>query len=460
MAARSGKEAIFLLSMPPQVLLVLALLPLVAVDGLQHEREHEHVAAAAVLPNAGVSTPLAGLEGFSVPAYVANFSKESELRQHVLGGLGLQLTTSHPNNRSDVVPVDADGVLVDLDLKHPFPMRSVHNKQQKEPQSLESSRNIEGDSVPTLDRAEESEEGSRSTFASGDEKVERGDRKHSLYGMRRATRLRSLANSHFVQFKRQLFKALSTDEESLEKAGGGHAHLGEWPATIVGILCIITYFYLQLTGLDTVGKIYKQKTTGNYSPAQFISQCLNGMVWCVYGWLAKKFIIVVPNFTAFLLGAVYSAIYLRYAKGNTSMHVWICLSLYVVVWLIMALIFVEHRLQTIGFFGSVTSVCMLAAPLASVGTVIKEKNTSSLPFKTSAASLINATLWLVYGLYVIVDPYVYVPSVLGVIASLVHVSLFLIYRASPGIATKTTTSDCDDGWVVSSAIALRSSNKK
>ena len=85
MATRSGKEAIFLLSMPPQVLLVLVLLPLVAVDSLQHERGHEHVAAAAVLPNAGVSTPLAGFQGVSVLAYEANFSKESELRQRVLG---------------------------------------------------------------------------------------------------------------------------------------------------------------------------------------------------------------------------------------------------------------------------------------------------------------------------------------------------------------------------------------
>lgn len=47
----------------------------------------------------------------------------------------------------------------------------------------------------------------------------------------------------------------------------------------------------------------------------------------------------------------------------------------------------------IGLTGCTLAVLMMSSPLAVIKTIVKEKNTSAMPFAISFATLLNATSW-------------------------------------------------------------------
>ena len=84
-----------------------------------------------------------------------------------------------------------------------------------------------------------------------------------------------------------------------------------------------------------------------------------------------------------------------------------------------------------GTAGCVSAVVLMASPLATVGTVIREKSTAAMPLQVSLAMTVNGTAWGCYGWFVQNDPYIYLPNILGAASGYLQLALHAKYRNPP-----------------------------
>merc|ERR1719291_65782 len=73
---------------------------------------------------------------------------------------------------------------------------------------------------------------------------------------------------------------------------------------------------------------------------------------------------------------------------------------------------------------------MLSSPLAAIGTVIKQKSTESMPFAISLAMFFNSLSWFLYAFFVILDLFIWIPNLLGLVASIIQLLLFVIFPST------------------------------
>merc|ERR1712072_70688 len=87
----------------------------------------------------------------------------------------------------------------------------------------------------------------------------------------------------------------------------------------------------------------------------------------------------------------------------------------------------ESVLFVLGIVGAGTAIVLLSSPLVTMKTVIKEKNSESMPFYTSLAMWLNSSSWGIFGWTVINDPFVYIPNILGFTAASIQLALIAKY---------------------------------
>lgn len=87
----------------------------------------------------------------------------------------------------------------------------------------------------------------------------------------------------------------------------------------------------------------------------------------------------------------------------------------------------ENAINILGSFGVGTAILLMASPLAAVKTVMAQKSTASMPFQVSLAMTLNGFCWGTYGWFVAGDLYIWLPNVIGCVAGIGQLSLFVIY---------------------------------
>eukprot|EP00055_Hartaetosiga_balthica_P003580 m.8304 g.8304 ORF g.8304 m.8304 type:complete len:303 (+) comp3078_c0_seq1:225-1133(+) len=184
---------------------------------------------------------------------------------------------------------------------------------------------------------------------------------------------------------------------------------------------------LQVSGASTSRQIVKEKSVGALSILPSLSLFTNCCIWSWYGFLVDDLPVMLPNLSGIAFGAIYTAVYLKYTdKVPVSMLV----GSGAIISAISATALLgntETVVPYIGLVGDVLAVILMASPLATIKTVIKEKSTRALPFAISFATLLNASSWTMYGSLVMGDPLIWVPNALGLGAALVQMSLFMKY---------------------------------
>ena len=199
----------------------------------------------------------------------------------------------------------------------------------------------------------------------------------------------------------------------------------------------IFFMGMQVAALRTSYNIMTTKTVGQLSNIPFLSLMTNSCVWSLYGYLKRDSTVFVPNFSGILAGIACVSIYHTYAQTVEQRYYIVSLSI-----LILSI--------TLGTFGMVDwlgsiGVCMaiflMGSPLATLATVIKEKNTNALPFYTSLTTFMNALSWFLYGAVEAHDPMIYTPNFIGLMLATVQLCLFVIYgmpKAQTGLPSYTT----------------------
>ena len=95
-------------------------------------------------------------------------------------------------------------------------------------------------------------------------------------------------------------------------------------------------------------------------------------------------------------------------------------------------LFMQKRPYELGLLGCLISVALMASPLAAMGTVLKERSTSAMPFVVSVLTTLNVLTWLAYGLLVADDVMIYGPNVAGIVVCGIQMALYVRF----GIGTQ------------------------
>ena len=82
--------------------------------------------------------------------------------------------------------------------------------------------------------------------------------------------------------------------------------------------------------------------------------------------------------------------------------------------------------------------CYYFFPLSTISKVLRTKDSSSIEPNLAAMSVVNSSLWAVYGYFGLGSPAVYIPNFTGLALSIVQVGLILAYPAKAKVKAGET----------------------
>ena len=228
---------------------------------------------------------------------------------------------------------------------------------------------------------------------------------------------------------------------------------------------------MQISSLRTALGIQKAKSTGDLSPLPFTSLAVNCFVWTLYGILQKDLTVLIPNAYGTVIGSIAAVIYQKYSEqmhtkmyaagalmcagsvGQCSMYLIFvrCSPFYtyliyinrntihsiinnIILWYFVSAafkLFLEKNPSKIGLIGCSLAVLVCGSPLATLGTVLKNKSTAALPFANSFTTWLNALCWFSYGILVAHDIMIFGPNGVGLALASVQMLMFALFGLPP-----------------------------
>lgn len=193
--------------------------------------------------------------------------------------------------------------------------------------------------------------------------------------------------------------------------------------------CTILQFF---TGILVCQKYVRNGTTGDSSPFPFVSGFLSTCIWLRYGFLLQDPSLIIVNSIGASLLLAYVVTFYFY---TITKSVVVKQMLGVTAVLLVLLCYTQYetdlgRAKTyVGFVASLMTILFFAAPLTMLAHVIKTKSADILPLPLIMSTFVCCLQWFVYG-YILEDPFIQVPNVLGTLISGFELLLFLIYPSS------------------------------
>jgi hypothetical protein len=118
-----------------------------------------------------------------------------------------------------------------------------------------------------------------------------------------------------------------------------------------------------------------------------------------YGFLIRDAVVYFPNMVGATIGMFCI---FAYEAMSTSSNIIVYSLVAIVTLLATGFAYVEDA-ETLGLLGVGLAAAVTVAPLASLGTIMKERSTAAMPLIPCIMSFCNALSWTLYGLLVAHD---------------------------------------------------------
>eukprot|EP00922_Rhytidocystis_sp_ex-Travisia-forbesii_P061291 GHVS01090870.1.p1 GENE.GHVS01090870.1~~GHVS01090870.1.p1 ORF type:complete len:686 (-),score=96.60 GHVS01090870.1:516-2573(-) len=199
---------------------------------------------------------------------------------------------------------------------------------------------------------------------------------------------------------------------------------------------VLSSVAMQLTPAPTILSVSKSRSTGDLEPLPYVMLSLSAILWTMYGVLKQDLIICLPNSIGIFLGIVYVTTYRNHCNNTLQRS---CLNFYmkgsagVVVALAVVTVFggLQRGTTLVGLSAAFFNVISYAAPLSSLGRVLRDKSTASMPYEMSVGSLVCSICWMIYG-FVIHDNIILIPSMIGAFVGFMQLGLLIAYPSRTG----------------------------
>lgn len=123
------------------------------------------------------------------------------------------------------------------------------------------------------------------------------------------------------------------------------------------------------------------------------------MIWMYYGFLIQDSVVYVPNVVGALIGMFCI---FAYESMSTDSNIIVYSIVTTVTLLATSFAYLEDS-DSLGKLGVGLSAAVAIAPLATLGTIMKDRSTAALPLIPSIMGFCNALSWTLYGYLVAGD---------------------------------------------------------
>lgn len=199
-----------------------------------------------------------------------------------------------------------------------------------------------------------------------------------------------------------------------------------------------------LSGTPVCLKFIRKGNTGDASSLPFVVGAFNCVLWYRYGVIVKEATVQMSNmFGAVILGSYVFCFYKYTLKRINVLRQIVFGSVFLItLFYCMSIIRdrrgIEDERRTLGFIGSVITVIFCASPLASIGAVIRNQSTESLPFPLIFMTFVVNSQWWILGT-IIQDSFIKIPNAMGCVIALIQLLLFVIYPAKSKKVSKSSS---------------------
>lgn len=215
---------------------------------------------------------------------------------------------------------------------------------------------------------------------------------------------------------------------------------------VFGVFGNVTALFLFLAPLVTFKRIFKNKSTEQFSGIPYVMTLLNNLLSAWYGlpFVSPNNILVTTiNGTGAVIETLYVLIFMYYAIKKEKLKVAGLLALILSVFGTVALVSLlalhgNMRKVFCGVAASVFSIIMYGSPLSIMRLVIKTKSVEYMPFLLSLFCFLCGTSWFIFGL-IGHDPFVAVPNGFGCALGAMQLILYFIYYDKKGGDEKKPT---------------------
>ena len=200
-------------------------------------------------------------------------------------------------------------------------------------------------------------------------------------------------------------------------------------STIFGWVGTALALYFYIAPIVPFVKVIKGEMTWKQSPGVLLlCSFLNCILWSDYGLITNQFLLYLANGLGGTITLIYITIFLIHVADRK-----VLLSLFYNFFLICCIVeiyFVFYYLvpfKVTGIIANIFNVLMYAAPGEKIYQICKGASYQLIPIWSTIGGTACSTSWMCYGIYQ-KDIYVVIPNALGVLASIVQIVIFVIYR--------------------------------